>query len=104
MLAYLTENMDVWSEGFINTLSLTVLSFVIGFVIAIPIGLARSRTGTWMSKITYGYVYIIRGTPLLVQIFLPNLTKKPLVYPEKGFTEALEGTTLGWSPPFLITE
>jgi len=89
MLAYLTENMDVWSEGFINTLSLTVLSFVIGFVIAIPIGLARSRTGTWMSKITYGYVYIIRGTPLLVQIFL-------LYYGVGQFHKELRQVGLWW--------
>jgi polar amino acid transport system permease protein len=89
MLAYLTENMDVWSEGFINTLSLTVLSFVIGFVIAIPIGLARSRTGTLMSKITYGYVYIIRGTPLLVQIFL-------LYYGVGQFHKELRQVGLWW--------
>jgi polar amino acid transport system permease protein len=89
MLAYLTENMDVWSEGFINTLSLTVFSFVIGFVIAIPIGLARSRTGTWMSKITYGYVYIIRGTPLLVQIFL-------LYYGVGQFHKELRQVGLWW--------
>lgn len=89
MLAYLTENMDVWSEGFINTLSLTVFSFVIGFVIAIPIGLARSRTGTWVSKITYGYVYIIRGTPLLVQIFL-------LYYGVGQFHKELRQVGLWW--------
>ena len=89
MLAYLTENMDVWGEGFINTLSLTVFSFVIGFVIAIPIGLARSRTGTWMSKITYGYVYIIRGTPLLVQIFL-------LYYGVGQFHKELRQVGLWW--------
>jgi polar amino acid transport system permease protein len=70
MIAHLTGNLSIWGEGFFNTLSLTVFSFVIGFLIAIPVGLARSRTGTWLSKVTYGYVYIIRGTPLLVQIFL----------------------------------
>jgi polar amino acid transport system permease protein len=70
MIAHLTGNLSIWGEGFFNTLSLTVFSFVIGFLIAIPVGLARSRTDTWLSKVTYGYVYIIRGTPLLVQIFL----------------------------------
>lgn len=70
MLSLLTENFDLWSEGFINTLSLTVFSFVIGFFIAIPIGIARAQTGTILSRITYGYVYFVRGTPLLVQIFM----------------------------------
>lgn len=70
MLSLLTEHFDLWVEGFINTLSLTAFSFVIGFFFAIPVGIARAQTGTWLSRITYWYVYLIRGTPLLVQIFL----------------------------------
>lgn len=70
MLGHLIDNLDIWRLGFFNTVSLTLLSFIIAFFIAIPMGIARSRTGTLMSKMTYGYVYIIRGTPLLVQIFL----------------------------------
>ncbi len=89
MLAHLTDNLDLWRIGFANTLSLTVLSFVIGFFIAIPVGLARSRTGTWMSRITYGYVYIIRGTPLLVQIFL-------LYYGAGQFHKVLSQLGLWW--------
>ena len=89
MLVYLTENMDLWLEGFSNTLSLTTFSFIIGFLIAIPVGLARSRTGTWMSKITYGYVYLIRGTPLLVQIFI-------LYYGVGQFHKELQQISLWW--------
>ncbi len=70
MLSHLTDNLDLWRVGFINTLSLTVLSFIIGFFIAIPVGMARVHAGTWASRIAYGYIYIIRGTPLLVQIFM----------------------------------
>jgi polar amino acid transport system permease protein len=70
MLSHIINNVDLWRIGFLNTLSLTVLSFVIGFFIAIPLGLARSQPGTWMSRLTYGYVYLMRGTPLLVQIFI----------------------------------
>lgn len=70
MLSLLTDNFDLWFEGFFNTLSLTVISFVIGFFIAIPVGIARAQTGSWLSRITYGYVYLVRGTPLLVQIFM----------------------------------
>lgn len=70
MLSHLSENLDLWIEGFSNTLSLTVLSFIIGFVLAIPMGIARTHQGNWIARISYGYVYIIRGTPLLVQIFM----------------------------------
>ena len=89
MLSLLTDNLSLWGIGFFNTLSLTVLSFVIGFFIAIPIGLARSQTGTWMSRITYGYVYIIRGTPLLVQIYL-------LYYGAGQFHKELQQLGLWW--------
>ncbi|MCD4720114.1 MAG: ABC transporter permease subunit [Desulfobacula sp.] len=89
MVGHLIENWDIWGAGFFNTLSLTVLSFAVGFFIAIPVGLARSQTGTWMFKITYGYVYIIRGTPLLVQIFL-------LYYGVGQFYKELQQIGLWW--------
>ncbi len=89
MLNHLIDNLDIWKLGFINTVSLTVLSFIIAFFIAIPMGLARSRTGTLMSKMTYGYVYIIRGTPLLVQIFL-------LYYGVGQFHKELQQVGLWW--------
>ena len=89
MLGHLIDNLDIWRLGFFNTVSLTVLSFIIAFFIAIPMGLARSRTGTLMSKMTYGYVYIIRGTPLLVQIFL-------LYYGVGQFHKELQQVGLWW--------
>ena len=89
MLGHLIENLDIWGIGFFNTFSLTLLSFVIGFFIAIPVGLARSQTGTWMSKVTYGYVYLIRGTPLLVQIFI-------LYYGVGQFYKELQQIGLWW--------
>jgi len=89
MLGHLIDNLDIWGIGFFNTFSLTLLSFVIGFFIAIPVGLARSQTGTWMSKVTYGYVYIIRGTPLLVQIFI-------LYYGVGQFFKELQQIGLWW--------
>ena len=89
MLGHLIDNLDIWKLGFLNTVSLTVLSFIIAFFIAIPMGLARSRTGTLMSKMTYGYVYIIRGTPLLVQIFL-------LYYGVGQFHQELKQVGLWW--------
>ena len=89
MFGLLIENLDIWGIGFFNTFSLTLLSFVIGFFIAIPVGLARSQTGTWMSKVTYGYVYLIRGTPLLVQIFI-------LYYGVGQFYKELQQIGLWW--------
>ncbi len=89
MLSLLTDNLSLWGVGFFNTLSLTVLSFIIGFFIAIPVGLARSQAGTWMARITYIYVYVIRGTPLLVQIYL-------LYYGAGQFHKELQQLGLWW--------
>ena len=52
------------------TLQLTFLALLIGFLIALPSGLARARRKRFVSPLINGYVYVFRGTPLLVQTFL----------------------------------
>lgn len=70
MLSLITDNLDLWATGLRNTVQLTVLGFVMGFFVAIPIALARLSRNRLLSGTAYGYVYILRGTPLLVQVFL----------------------------------
>lgn len=53
-----------------GTIPLTVISFVIGLVIALVIALMRLSSITIVSQIARVYISIIRGTPLLVQLFL----------------------------------
>ncbi|MGQ9473745.1 MAG: amino acid ABC transporter permease [Candidatus Caldatribacteriaceae bacterium] len=52
------------------TLRVTVLSIVIGLIIGIVAGLARVWPNTFSRAISSIYIELIRGTPLLVQIFL----------------------------------
>ena len=52
------------------TLQLTAIALAVGFCIAVPAGLARARRVRWASPLINGYVYLFRGTPLLVQTFL----------------------------------
>lgn len=53
-----------------TTIPLAVSSFAIGLVIALVVALMRiSRNGV-LRSIARGYVSIIRGTPLLVQLFV----------------------------------
>jgi His/Glu/Gln/Arg/opine family amino acid ABC transporter permease subunit len=53
-----------------RTIPLTAISFVIGLAIALVIALMRlSRVGV-VSQVARFYVSVIRGTPLLVQLFL----------------------------------
>ena len=89
MLSYITNNVDLWVEGSFNTITLTILSFIIGFFVAVPIGMARVKTGSWLSWLANGYITLIRGTPLLVQIFL-------LYYGSGQFSRELKQIDLWW--------
>ncbi|MEM7498598.1 MAG: ABC transporter permease subunit [Pseudomonadota bacterium] len=63
------ENWAMFAEGVWMTLQLTALALLIGFLIALPAGLAlhrRTRSGVFWR----GFVYVFRGTPLLVQTYL----------------------------------
>jgi octopine/nopaline transport system permease protein len=52
------------------TIVLVTLSLTMGFVLAIITALIRRSRLTWLSGLVRLYVFVIRGTPLLVQIFL----------------------------------
>src|SRR4029450_5546115 len=52
------------------TIPLTAISFVLGLVLALLVALARISRITPLSLLARGYVSVIRGTPLLVQLFI----------------------------------
>ena len=52
------------------TIPLTLISFVIGLVIALAVALARLSSNVVLSNAARFYISIIRGTPLLVQLFI----------------------------------
>ena len=52
------------------TIPLTIISFTIGLVIALLVALARISSIRPLSVVARFYVSIIRGTPLLVQLFI----------------------------------
>ncbi|MEM6356195.1 MAG: ABC transporter permease subunit [Pseudomonadota bacterium] len=63
------ESWGMFAEGVWMTLQLTVLALLLGFLIALPAALAmyrRTRSGAFWR----GFVYVFRGTPLLVQTYL----------------------------------
>ena len=53
-----------------RTIPLTVISFAVGMVIALAIGLMRMSSHPVVAGIARLYISFIRGTPLLVQLFL----------------------------------
>ncbi|WP_441963489.1 ABC transporter permease subunit [Mycolicibacterium houstonense] len=52
------------------TIPLTIISFIIGLVIALAVALARLSANRVLSTVARFYISIIRGTPLLVQLFI----------------------------------
>ncbi len=64
------KNWDIFLEGLINTLVLFLLSLVAGGVLSIPIAIVRAYRVPVLSALSYGYIYLFRGTPLLVQTYL----------------------------------
>jgi len=54
----------------LGTIPLTLASFTLGLVIAIGIALMRISVNPVLSSIARFYISVIRGTPLLVQLFV----------------------------------
>lgn len=66
----MAEAFPTLMSGLPLTLQLVGLSLAIGFVLAVALALARLSGNPILEKLAYAYVYVFRGTPLLVQIFL----------------------------------
>lgn len=53
-----------------GTIPLALISFAVGLVLALGVALMRLSKSRVVASIARGYVSIIRGTPLLVQLFV----------------------------------
>ena len=58
------------AQGATLTLELLAIAVILGLIIAIPLGIARSSQRWYVQALPYGYIFFFRGTPLLVQLFL----------------------------------
>jgi len=56
--------------GLDNTLFLLLISLPIGFILSLIFALGRVSDNKLISKTIASYIFVIRGTPLLVQIYL----------------------------------
>ena len=57
-------------EGLVITFQLSIICLVIGFVIGFPAALARVYGPAWLRWLVTAYIEVLRGTPVLVQLFL----------------------------------
>ncbi|WP_455153338.1 amino acid ABC transporter permease [Brucella anthropi] len=52
------------------TVSLSLLSLIIGVIVGLIFGVLRASGNRWLSGITGLYIDLFRGTPFLVQVFI----------------------------------
>ncbi|MFJ5295427.1 ABC transporter permease [Pseudomonas sp. RC10] len=64
------DNLPLYFGGLLITLKLLALSLFFGLLAALPLGLMRVSKVAWVNLLAWGYTYVIRGTPMLVQLFL----------------------------------
>ncbi len=57
-------------DGFLLTVAITIASFVIGQVLALPLALALNSDHKALRHPVSTYTFIVRGSPLLVQLFI----------------------------------
>lgn len=57
-------------RGLRVTLILLAIALATGFVLSIPLAMARVSQNKWLSTPIFLFTYVIRGTPLLVQMFM----------------------------------
>lgn len=62
--------LPVFLEGLWKTIELSIFSLSIGVIFSILGGVARLSSNIFINKIAFIYVWIFRGTPLLVQLFI----------------------------------
>lgn len=64
------DSLPLYVGGIRTTLVLLVISLASSFLLAIPLAIARVSANQWISKPVWLYTYVLRGTPLLVQLFI----------------------------------
>jgi L-cystine transport system permease protein len=58
------------SGAITGTIPLAIVSFVLGLAIALVVALMRLSRRSWVSSLARAYISVVRGTPLLVQLFV----------------------------------
>ena len=66
----IAENLPLYFGGALTTLKLLAISLAGGLLVALPLAVLRNARSRWLRAPVWAYTYAIRGTPLLVQLFL----------------------------------
>ena len=64
------QYIQLFEQGLICTLSLSALTVIFGFILALALALMRMSKVKPLSWFATGYVELFRATPMLVQLFI----------------------------------
>ena len=76
-------------SGLWVTMTLVVVGIAVGALLSVPIAFARMSKNRVLNVISYAYVYLFRGTPLLAQIYM-------IYYGLGSFRPQIEAIGLWW--------
>lgn len=66
----IVESVPLLVRGAVYTVQVSVLAIVVGLVLGWLLGLIAVAGPRWLRALAWAYVQFIRGTPLLVQLFI----------------------------------
>ncbi|MCB1572926.1 MAG: ABC transporter permease [Xanthomonadales bacterium] len=66
----LIDSLPLYASGLWTTLRLLLASLLIGGCLALPLAVLRCLPSPWLQAPVRAFTYVIRGTPMLVQLFL----------------------------------
>jgi arginine/ornithine transport system permease protein len=64
------KNLELYATGIATTLGLLFSSLGVGAILALIFALALTGPWKWLSRLVGVYTYVVRGTPLLIQVYL----------------------------------
>lgn len=68
--AVIAGNVPAFAKGLGVTLYLLAVACLSGFLLSVPLAVARVSPNRWLSGPVWLFTYVLRGTPLLVQMFM----------------------------------
>jgi polar amino acid transport system permease protein len=69
-LTVIPQRFFQFADAALYTLQITFFGILLGLIIGLVAALGRLSKRQWISALSKAYIFLIRGTPLLVQLFI----------------------------------
>jgi arginine/ornithine transport system permease protein len=66
----ISENLPAFGQGLVMCLQLLAISLATGLLVSVPLAVARISGHRALAWPVWAFTYVVRGTPLLVQVFI----------------------------------